>query len=204
MKTHPLSTIIPLAIVCSLLIGYQYLGAAWSEPGSPGSSDLTGTNVDAPINVGSDDQIKSAALGVDALYVYGDIGLDGDINNLLGTTSAARVHAANYCDENGQNCVSTVASGSGMGEFVPGWPNFIRCDGAFHDNVTFRASGEVVSAYGSGAVGQVQYRGGVPGVNDLFITFDAGGTNVTTDSAWFTGGNCLRDIAQYVTDGDTF
>ena len=100
-NSHPLTTIIPLALVCTLLLGYQYLGAAWSEPaGSP-----TSNNVDAPINVGSTAQVKNGALSVDALAVFGDVAVTG-------TTSAQQINAAAYCDENGENCSAGGESGS--------------------------------------------------------------------------------------------
>jgi hypothetical protein len=71
MKAHPLKTIIPLAIVCAVLLGYQYMGATWTEP----TSSPTAGNVAAPLNVGTSsasNQLVQGSLGVDALAVYGD------------------------------------------------------------------------------------------------------------------------------------
>lgn len=92
---HPLKTIIPLALVCATLLGYQYLGASWSEP----TSLPPGNNVEAPLHTGPATQQKNGTLGVDALGVFGDA-------LVTGTTSSAR-----YCDENGENCF-TAASGT--------------------------------------------------------------------------------------------
>ncbi len=65
---NTLKTIIPLALVCTVLIGYNYIDAQWVGP----TQAPTAGNVPAPLNVGSQDQIKNARLGVDALSVYGD------------------------------------------------------------------------------------------------------------------------------------
>lgn len=94
MKTI-LMQVVPLAVVCSVLFGYQYLNAAWTEPGSTPPLD----NMSVPINTGGALQIKNGALSVDELTVFGDM-------EVTGTTSLNRVHAAAYCDENGENCSS--------------------------------------------------------------------------------------------------
>tara|TARA_B100000745_G_C20078269_1_gene368304 strand:+ start:221 stop:889 length:669 start_codon:yes stop_codon:yes gene_type:complete len=104
MKSYPL-TIIPLAIACSLLLGYQYLGATWSEPtGSPPAN-----NVDAPINVGSTDQVKNGGLSVDALAVFGDVAI----------TSGGTLIVSNICNADQSTCgtveefLATSTSGGG-------------------------------------------------------------------------------------------
>jgi hypothetical protein len=138
--TTSLKTIIPLALVCSVLMGYQYLGAQWVGP----SVGPTGGNVPAPVNVGTAPQVKSGPLGVAALDVIGDASVALDIA-VAGTTTSDRVHAAFFCDENGQNCVDADVSLIGGGgasatgatsstevfgsyTMVPGWPDAIRCD----------------------------------------------------------------------------
>ncbi|MAZ29913.1 hypothetical protein CL655_01385 [bacterium] len=103
--TQSLKTIIPLTIVCSLLVGYQYLGATWTEPGSNPPND----NAEAPINTGATDQVKNAGLSVDALAVFGD-------TLVTGTTTSDRVNAAAYCDENGQNCNAAGGDSIGVGQ----------------------------------------------------------------------------------------
>ncbi|HMA78064.1 MAG TPA: hypothetical protein VKP88_02890 [Candidatus Paceibacterota bacterium] len=65
---NTLKTIIPLALVCTVLVGYTYIDAQWVGP----STSPTGGNAPAPLNTGSDSQIKSGSLGVDALSVFGD------------------------------------------------------------------------------------------------------------------------------------
>lgn len=64
--------IFSLSLVLTGLCLYSFSGADWSAPASPGSNDLAGTNVPAPINVGSDDQVKNGGLSVDAFVAYGD------------------------------------------------------------------------------------------------------------------------------------
>lgn len=105
--TNSLKTIIPLALVCSFLLGYQYLGAQWVGP----SEGPVGGNVPAPVNVGSAPQIKNGPLGVASLDVTGDASVALDIA-VAGTTTSDRVHAREYCDENGENC---AAPGGGAG-----------------------------------------------------------------------------------------
>lgn len=90
---HLSKQIIPLAVVCSVLLGYQYLGATWTEP----TATAPNNNTEAPLNVGSDEQVKNGGLGVDALAVFGDVAISG-------TTSAQQINASAYCDENGENC----------------------------------------------------------------------------------------------------
>jgi hypothetical protein len=93
--THPLKTIIPLSIVCAVLIGYQYLGATWTEPvGTPPNN-----NVDAPVNVGSALQVKDGPLSVDGLAVFGDM-------EVSGTTTADRVFNRELCNETGTTCAT--------------------------------------------------------------------------------------------------
>ena len=57
-----------VGILFTTLAGYSFMSAAWTAPpaGVPPAN-----NVDAPINVGSVDQVKDAGLGVDTLAVYG-------------------------------------------------------------------------------------------------------------------------------------
>ena len=70
--------IILLALVLATGVGYVF---AWTGPtqGPPNG------NVSAPINVGTENQIKNAGLGIDALSVFGDGYLSGNFG--IGTTS---------------------------------------------------------------------------------------------------------------------
>ena len=102
------SSIVLLAVIAALLLGYQYMGAAWSEP----TTTAPGGNVDAPLNVGTTDQVKNAALGVDALAVFGDV-------SITGTSNLAQVNATQYCDETGANCFTSSAVGGGGGAANP-------------------------------------------------------------------------------------
>ncbi|GEM_PF-3241612 len=63
-----LKTLIPLAVVFSLLVATNFLYAAWDAPtGTP--SELN--NVSAPVNISSTVQDKTGALGVGGLAVFG-------------------------------------------------------------------------------------------------------------------------------------
>src|SRR6056297_2016197 len=64
---NTLKTIIPLALVCTVLVGYTYIDAQWVGP----STSPTGGNAPAPINVGNNIQTKTGPLGVGGLGVYG-------------------------------------------------------------------------------------------------------------------------------------
>ena len=58
--------LLALTILFTGFAGYTFMNAAWTPPLDPPTA-----NVDAPINVGSIDQVKSAGLSVDALSVIG-------------------------------------------------------------------------------------------------------------------------------------
>src|SRR6056297_395709 len=64
---NTLKTIMPLALVCTVLVGYTYIDAQWVGP----STSPTGGNAPAPINVGNNIQTKTGPLGVGGLGVYG-------------------------------------------------------------------------------------------------------------------------------------
>jgi hypothetical protein len=124
--------IIAVVVLCGLFSGYSFIKAAWNEP----IAAPPGSNVDAPLNVGTAPQVKSGGLGVDTLAVYGLAGLDSltvsstaTMNQLVindttvnGTSSLNKVYASDvvstgtaiinklrvsqYCGVNGGNCVS--------------------------------------------------------------------------------------------------
>lgn len=77
-----------LGIALLVLLSYQYIGAAWTNPpaGAPGS------NVDAPINVGTDNQIK-----------LGDI-------TAVHQKAGSQMWSPEYCDENGANCIDPATA----------------------------------------------------------------------------------------------
>jgi len=120
------NTIIKLGVV-ALLIGcvltVNYLQAAWSPP----LADPPNDNVDAPINIGTNDQVKNGGLSVDALAVFGNQYVEDSLT--VGTTSLSqnlsvdvdgRVGATEYCDENGENCVpASSLGGSGSPSGIP-------------------------------------------------------------------------------------
>ncbi|GEM_PF-3432270 len=100
--TQTLKTLIPLAIVFSLLVATNFLYAAWNAPtGTP--SEIN--NAPAPINVSADLQDKEGDL-----TIGGSVGVFGQF--LLASNE---VRSPQYCDENGLNCVSTASSTFGGG-----------------------------------------------------------------------------------------
>ena len=71
MKNQTRSTLLYLfasSLILVMFAGYSFLNAAWIAPpaGTPPAN-----NVDAPVNIGSVDQVKDAGLGVNTLAVYG-------------------------------------------------------------------------------------------------------------------------------------
>ncbi len=80
LKTEIIQTIKIILFAFVLTIGVNYV-YAWTGPtqGPPNG------NVSAPINVGTENQIKSAGLGIDALSVFGDGYLSGNLG--IGTVS---------------------------------------------------------------------------------------------------------------------
>lgn len=122
---HPLKTLIPLILICTLLIGYSYTESVWQEPAA---GPIATTNTSAPINVGTTPQSKTGALGLDNLIVFGDAEVDGTIK------ASTSVWSREYCDEGGGNC---MAGGSGVGVGQT-WQsmNGIRTAGTSYQNTT--------------------------------------------------------------------
>lgn len=81
MTKRLLALIQPLFLALLFVFGLVYVHGAWNEPTQSAPSG----NTDAPINVGSDAQTKGGdlivnGLGADALAVYGDAAVTGDVN----------------------------------------------------------------------------------------------------------------------------
>ncbi len=57
-----------LAVTLTVLLGYNFIGAAWSDPSSAPPND----NTEAPINVGSEIQVKTGVLGLNGLAIFGN------------------------------------------------------------------------------------------------------------------------------------
>lgn len=103
---------------------------AWTGPvGTPPSG-----NVAAPINVGASSQNKTGVLGLGGLAVFGKTLLTeatgytlptAKPSMLLGVNGA--IGAAEYCDQNGMNCVTTLGGSSGTSVSSGGQP--IVCGG---------------------------------------------------------------------------
>ncbi|MBY0538492.1 hypothetical protein K2P47_03810 [Patescibacteria group bacterium] len=96
-KSIELSSLVTLVLVVLGLFAYSFSGAQnWAAP----SATPPGGNTLAPINVGTDVQVKQGNLGV----------------NVLATApTTGQVWSRQYCDENGANCftASQVAGGGG-------------------------------------------------------------------------------------------
>ena len=107
-------TIIDLSII-AVIIGSVFIAngiiLAWTSP----SASPPDGNVAAPLNVGSDSQYKSGALGIGGVFRgYSNAIFDGnlgigtaDISNGLKLDVEGKVGATYYCDEDGNNCVES-------------------------------------------------------------------------------------------------
>jgi hypothetical protein len=100
-------------LLASLLLGGVALAGAWQGP----SAAAPGGNAPAPVNVSAAAQSKQGTLGVGGLGVFGRAlvtpaaGYSLPANLQLGVNGA--VGAAAYCDQNGQNCTTSVGGGTG-------------------------------------------------------------------------------------------
>ncbi|MFT5849564.1 MAG: hypothetical protein ACI9H6_000373 [Patiriisocius sp.] len=101
-----LKTIIPLALVFSLLVATNFIYAAWTAPsGVPSEA----TNAPAPINVSAEFQDKA-----------GDLTIGGSLGVFGGFLYAdTEVRSPRYCDEVGGNCFSATTSAA-VGDTVIG------------------------------------------------------------------------------------
>jgi hypothetical protein len=105
---------IGLLTLVILLSGISLAGAssAWKNP----TATPPGNNIDAPINVGTDTQDKAGALRVTGFRSFFDaifdtkveVGTTGNIPSALNLLVHGKVGAGAYCDENGQNCVTST------------------------------------------------------------------------------------------------
>ena len=64
-----------LAIVLTAALGVNYLFAAWTGP----TQAPPAGNTDAPVHVGTTDQVKNGGLSVDALSVFGNGYFQGNV-----------------------------------------------------------------------------------------------------------------------------
>ncbi len=138
-----------LLVAFGINIVYTNAASTWKPaPANPPSN-----NVQPPVNVSNVSQAKDGVLGVGGLAVFGSsvftgIGTfskdttytapAGKTNFLLGVNGA--VGAAEYCDQFGTNCVTTLggpgvntvtsnaSSVSSGGQYISGWPNVIMCN----------------------------------------------------------------------------
>ncbi len=89
-------TILTLGLVLALLVGFDYLNA-WTVP----VATAPGGNVATPVNIGDEDQIKSAAFAA---------------TELLSSSSTAGIlmMSPKYCDLNGENCWDPSSGAPGL------------------------------------------------------------------------------------------
>ena len=79
-----LTAIIPAAIILFGFVTYNFMNAAWTPPpAAPPTS-----NTEAPVNVGTTDQVKNGGLSVDALSVTGN-------TNVTGTSTITGIYGLN-------------------------------------------------------------------------------------------------------------
>lgn len=106
-------------LALALALGFVAAAGAWQGP----AQEPPAGNVAAPVNVSSGAQSKQGTLGVGGLGVFGRAfvspaaGYALPANLQLGVNGA--VGASRYCDQNGQNCVTTLG-GAPAGEGVAG------------------------------------------------------------------------------------
>ncbi len=105
-KHHQLLSLV--AMLALLMAGDVF--SAWTVPGQLPPNG----NVDAPINVGTTDQIKVGGLGIGGLDVAGGAIVRGtSVTTDVDFTVMGKVGAREYCDETGANCSTTVGGGGG-------------------------------------------------------------------------------------------
>lgn len=121
---HILSLVASLILFSSVPLLY-----AWTSP----TATPPAGNVAAPINIGTASQNKLGALGLGGLAVFGKSLLTETNGYSLPTTKPSMllgvngaVGAKEYCDEKGQNCVTTLGGGGSGWVDVPlsGTENF--------------------------------------------------------------------------------
>ncbi len=156
MKTLTTS-LIKISIILTIVtvaFAVNYIQAAWSAP----QNNPPDGNTPAPINTGSEAQVKEGALSVDGLVshsnnnifvgageqeFYVKPGFKGEVQTsgytTIGTSSGTvytpndfevggQVRASQYCDENGANCLSGGGSSGENGVLGGGWPVFFVCE----------------------------------------------------------------------------
>lgn len=165
ITSYLISTFKTLALVIILGIGTYYAQAAWT----PATSTPPTNNVEAPINVGSVDQLKSAGLGVNSLNVFGDGAFTGKIN------------AQNYCNVNGSTCVSPL--------------NMTQIDFSNMGDIAFlprmNVSGSGLNNAGRNTITVNNANGAKAAlVNFSKIT----NPNVATEGVWGNSGNCRDSV----------
>lgn len=112
MKSHSFAVI---GIALLLLVGTDYLNA-WTVPASAPPDG----NAPAPLNVGDENQVKSGGVSVGSLHVTGGAQVDGTAAaGDMDLTVNGNIAAAQYCDQNGENCNSGGGGSSPAGMIAP-------------------------------------------------------------------------------------
>lgn len=129
--TRSFAQVIILSISLLILLSYQYIGAAWTNP----PSGPTSNNTDAPINVGTTNQIK-----------LGDI-------TAVHQKAGSQMWSPEYCDESGANCIDPATA-----TFI----NAACSDGNFlyRSGGTWTCVSNITTLFPSCAAGQVLLRDG--------------------------------------------
>ena len=108
-----LLSLLAILITAAVSSGANALAQSFTEPSSPPPN----SNADAPLDVSANSQSKSAGLLLNTggatnglLVQYGNVGI-GTLNPVTTLNVIGKVGAAAYCDQNGQNCTSTLGGG---------------------------------------------------------------------------------------------
>ena len=110
----------PIASIAASIILFAGVPLIYAWTG-PASTPPAG-NVSAPVNIGASSQNKSGVLGLGGLAVFGKTLITqvsgyslptANTNMLLGVNGA--IGASQSCDQNGQNCVTTLGGAMSSG-----------------------------------------------------------------------------------------
>jgi|GEM_PF-3070573 len=110
MKTfiNSLRSIGLLTIALTLALAANFAYGQWANP----PATAPGGNIDAPINVGNVTQYKSGNLGA--------LRLSSSVNS-----ATSQMRSPQYCDSNGQNCVTAVQMYNAVNNNAPPPPVYI-------------------------------------------------------------------------------
>jgi len=154
------SKLVVYAVILIAALSVNYIQADWSAP----PNDPPTGNVDAPVNIGTTDQVKDAGLTVNALAVFGaqyiqdslSIGSETVSSDLL-LDVEGKIGATQYCDQDGNNCGS-MGGGAGGSTYDLLWNGNAGGGGGKQYGTESLSSGKQFSDYDALFVmGRAQY-----------------------------------------------